>query len=422
LAFVDHPLRDRVVSEMHMRRTPPLLAPTLMVQVVRLVKSEDRATERDHILNMPGVDHDHRHVRNLNISGRRGDGANFIWERHSEASTATIVLPRTNDDPFQPDARDAAAITWLGDAAGEVIRAVCVGIVRDEQTAEALLPAMAFSAPELVSCRIGTVRIWTDFLVRDDNFGRLLIAANGLSPEDMGRLVQQIQELGNYRNLALLGLPTAQAEAPRVAELEQELVEIVDVMAMGAAEPALLDRLCNLSAQVAAITARTAFRMSATSAYAQITNDRLDALKATAIAGFQTLEEFTDRRFLPATRTCASFVARLDALSGRIERATSLLRTRVEMALQTQNSNLLQSMDMNAERQLRLQHLVEGLSVVAVSYYAVGLVGHILSGLLPFIAIPKPQLMAIAVVPVVILVWLFTRHRVRAITDVARKQ
>ena len=75
-----------------------------MVQVVRLVKSEDRATERDHILNMPGVDHDHRHVRNLNISGRRGDGANFIWERHSEASTATIVLPRTNDDPFQPDA------------------------------------------------------------------------------------------------------------------------------------------------------------------------------------------------------------------------------------------------------------------------------------------------------------------------------
>ena len=403
-----------------MRRTPPLVAPTLMVQVVRLVKSSDREAERDHILNMPGVKHEDRHIRNLNIGGRRSDGAIFTWERHSEATTATIVLPRKSDDPFHPGDDDSSATAWLAEAPGEVIRAVFVGIVRDEETAQALIPAMAFSTPELVSCRIGAVRIWTDFLVRPDNFGRLIIAANGMSPEDMGRLVQQIQELGNYRNLALLGLPTAQAEAPRVAELEQELVTIVDVMAMGAAEPALLDRLCNLSAQVAAITAKTAFRMSATSAYAQITNDRLDILKATSIPGFQTLEEFTDRRFLPATRTCASFVARLDALSGRIERATSLLRTRVEMALQTQNSNLLQSMDMNAERQLRLQHLVEGLSVVAVSYYATGLVGYILSGLSPYIAIPKPQLMAIAVVPVVILVWLFTRRQIRAITAVGQ--
>jgi uncharacterized membrane-anchored protein len=413
--FTDHPLRDRVVSEMHMRRMPPLVAPTLMIQIVRVVAPQDRTSEHQAVMHMPGVVDDARHVRPSHISGRRADGGHFLWERHSEASTATVILPRGSANPFQAGDADAAAMQWLGDIPGDVIRAVRVAIVEDEEKATALLDATGFSEAELVSCRIGPVRIWTDFLVRSDNFGRLILSAGGMAPADLGRLVQRIQELGNYRNLALLGLPTAQAEAPRIALLEQRLVDIVDIMAAGAVAPALLDQLCDLSAEVAAITAQTAFRMSATQAYAQIVLDRLDTLKADTIPGFQTLEEFTDRRFLPATRTCTSFVTRLDALSGRIERATSLLRTRVEMALQTQNGTLLQSMDRNAERQLRLQHVVEGLSVVAVSYYAVGLVSYLLKAASPYLHIQSEILIALSVAPVVLVVWLTLKRRIRHI-------
>jgi uncharacterized membrane-anchored protein len=236
---------------------------------------------------------------------------------------------------------------------------------------------------------------------------------------DLGRIVQQLQELGNYRNLALLGLPLAQEQGPQVAALEQVLVDIAQRMANGEADPALLDQLCELAAQVTAITATTAFRMSATSAYAQIVQDRILALNAVSISGYQSLEEFTERRLLPATRTCASFSSRLEALAVRIERATSLLRTRVEMALQAQNSALLQSMDKNSERQLRLQRVVEGLSVVAVSYYAVSLLSYMLRAVAEYANIPHDALVAYSVVPVMILVWIFLRGKVKHIVEAA---
>ena len=46
------------------------------------------------------------------------------------------------------------------------------------------------------------------------------------------------------------------------------------------------------------------------------------------------------------------------------------------MALEEQNRDLLESMDSRARLQLRLQETVEGLSVVAISYYLVGLVAY----------------------------------------------
>lgn len=416
MPFSDHPLRTRVVSEMHMRRMPPLSPPMLMVQMVRLVDPEERAAERAHVLAMPGVSQNRISERNRHIGGQRGDGTEFLWECHSEATTATLILPASSGDPLSAPV-ESVDMDWLCDAPGRVLRAVRIAIVADSDAAAAAMDAAGFSATELVSCTVGPVRIWSDFLIREDHFGRLLVAGGGLPGADLGRIVQQIQELGNYRNLALLGLPLAQEQGPHVAQMEQTLVSIAERMAAGEADHALLDQLCALAAQVTAMTANTAFRMSATAAYAQIVEDRIEALSATGVTGYQTLEDFTERRLLPATRTCASFTTRLEALSVRIERATSLLRTRVEMALQSQNAALLQSMDKNAERQLRLQRVVEGLSVVAVSYYAVSLLSYILKAVGHYYHVAPEKLVALSVIPIVALVWIFLRRKVRQIVE-----
>ncbi len=390
----------------------------LMIQIVRLVNSAERDDERQYILAMPGVDADTIKERNRHIGAQRSDGTEFLWECHSEATTATLFMPTSANDPFTA-LSDDATLQWLINAPGKILRAVRVAIVADEHCANNVMKTAQFSETELVSCTIGSVQIWSDFLIRDDNFGRLLVSAGGLPGSDLGRVVQQVQELGNYRNLALLGLPLAQEQGPLVAEMEKTLVGIAKRMAAGEADPALLDQLCELAAQVTAMTATTAFRMSATAAYAQIVEDRIEALNATPIIGYQSLEEFTERRLLPATRTCTSFTARLEALSVRIERATSLLRTRVEMALQSQNAVLLQSMDKNAERQLRLQRVVEGLSVVAVSYYAVNLFSSILKPVSHHSQIPHDQLVAVSAFPIVALVWVFLRRKVRSIVETA---
>jgi len=418
MAFTDHPLRARVVSEMHMRRMPSLIAPTLMIQVVRLVDPLEREQERIQATKLPGVATHNLIERNRHIGAHRGDGVEFLWERHSEATTATVIIPDRADNPLEPQPSDAAALAWLAGLPGGVIRAVQIIIVRDEKIAADLATKLDFSPTDLVSCMIGGARIWSDFLVRGDNFGRLLIDPSDVMPPDLGRLVQHLQEMGNYRNLALLGLPLAQQEAPAIAALENQLVKITARMASGEGDTALLDQLCDLAADVQSIIARTAYRLSATAAYAQIVQDRLRALATTSIPGYQTLEEFNDRRFLPAMRTCASFSMRLEALSVQIERATSLLRTRVEMTLQMQNSDLLRSMDDNAARQLRLQHVVEGLSVVAVSYYAVGLSSYLVKAAAPLIGVPYELAIAGIVAPVVGLVALYLRWRVRQISHV----
>ena len=96
----------------------------------------------------------------------------------------------------------------------------------------------------------------------------------------------------------------------------------------------------------------------------------------------------------------------------RIDRASELLRTRVDLTLEAQNQDLLQSMNQRSQMQLQLQQAVEGLSVVAISYYAVSLATY---ALLPFaeaLHLSKPALTA-GLVPVVILAVWFVLRRIK---------
>jgi uncharacterized membrane-anchored protein len=54
----------------------------------------------------------------------------------------------------------------------------------------------------------------------------------------------------------------------------------------------------------------------------------------------------------------------------------------VDVSRERQNQQVLVSMNRRAEAQLRLQQTVEGLSVAAITYYIVGLVGYAAKGLL----------------------------------------
>ncbi|WP_156490745.1 DUF3422 family protein, partial [Oleiphilus sp. HI0086] len=86
---------------------------------------------------------------------------------------------------------------------------------------------------------------------------------------------------------------------------------------------------------------------------------------------------FLSRRLTPAYLTCETIEKDLDDLSRRIDRASELLRTRMNLTIESQNQNLLQSMNRRGKLQLRMQQAVEGLSVAAISYYLVGLVKYV---------------------------------------------
>ena len=141
-------------------------------------------------------------------------------------------------------------------------------------------------------------------------------------------------------------------------------------------------------------------------------NQRIDVLREERFEGCQTFDEFMMmRRFDPAMRTVTATDRRLQALSKRALRAGDLLRTKVEVSRFAQNQALLISMDRRADLQLRLQKTVEGLSVVAVSYYAVNIALYLPGPLEKMYGISK-TLMVAGVTPVILLcVWLFM-HRI----------
>ncbi|MBW8294464.1 DUF3422 domain-containing protein [Sphingopyxis sp.] len=412
MPFTNHKDREGVVSELHLRRMPALAAPLRMIQILRVVASDDRAVEALHVAAMP-IAQTHIRQSDRHVDGCSNEGIEFLWEQQSEASTATIILPGAGIHPFVVAEHENAAMNWLYEAPGEVLRAIRIEIVEDDLIADAIINEDIFERDNLVSCRVpGGARFWSDFKLGQDGFGRLLVAANGMSAFDLGRAVQRFQELGNYRNLALLGLKVTQTNSPELAVREAKLLEISEKIVVADHDDLLLDALIDLAARTTALNAQTAYRMSATEAYSEVALHRLHALQAEPIAGYQTLAGFTERRLLPAVKTCRSFGIRLESLAQRIERATAQLRTRIEMRIQNQNSEMLASMNESSARQLKLQHLVEGLSVVGVSYYVVGLIAYMVKAVDPvLVGIDSNHIVAYATPAVIMVAWFYLRRR-----------
>lgn len=381
----EHPLRRTAVGEMHLRRWPSLTAPTLVVQWLRTCTDEERSAQRSALIDAAGLQLDHG-ARTGHLSGTAAPGVRFTWESHSEATSFTLFVA---DAPAQwLDGAGAPVpvveMIALGEAlSGAVIRATRLWIGADDDAVAGALAAVRFRSEELVSCRIGAgARMWSDFRIQPDGYGRMLLAANGMTGGELARLAQRLQELGNYRNLALIGLPLAKDQWSRLDAIEARLEALSrDQRQPDTSDDELLERLSDLSLELMSISTATGFRLGATAAYAQLVEDRLSELEVAAVDGSPSLVDFTERRFLPAVRTCAAFSRRQSELSLRVAQFTSLLRTRVETRIENQNGRLLASMERSASMQLRLQQLVEGLSVVALSYYLLGLVSYVLKGL-----------------------------------------
>jgi uncharacterized membrane-anchored protein len=303
-----------------------------------------------------------------------------------------------------------------------------VVLIRNEAGASDEALASGFTEDGLVCCDLvgGAARMYSDFRLHPEGNGRLLIVDRGLTGIEPGQLLRRLLELGNYRKMALLGLPVAQDGMAQLEKLETRLADLTTAVGNAGTEPgSLLEELTGLSAEIARLSAETRYRMSASSAYGQLVDERLAALRVEPVRGYLSLADFTERRLHPALRTCASFSSRLSDLAGRAKWTSALMRTRVETALTVQNRDLLASMDRRASIQLRLQETVEGLSIVAISYYAVGLLGYAAKPLLEAWHIPAEWFTAATVALALAATWAvlrFMRRRWVAASSVERRQ
>ena len=414
----DHPLRYALANELHARPFPSLTSPAMAVFLA--IKQPSDAVARDRgddlahltrLLDRHGAAHPQPGA--THYSARIGRYW-LKWEQHTEFVTYTAFCDGAGDRPFDPAEFEVFPDDWLSAAPGQRLTSALVRIGTSPGDDEIIRLLDAWFVPEstVVSQVLdGTATVASDFRIDPAGHMRLAVFTGGeAGPRRVGRTVQRLLEIETYKTMALLGFTRARALTGRVGELDTRLTEVMIEMTEEA-KPAdqILPDLLAISSELETMAARAAFRFGATGAYRAIVGERIDALRELRFHGRPTFGEFMVRRFDPAMRTVASTEARLKTLSDRAIRAGDLLRTRVDVERSAQNQALLESMDRRADMQLRLQHTVEGLSVVAISYYAVSLVGYLIYPLTGLTGLSKPELTAIVTLPVVLAVWLGLR-------------
>ncbi|MEX0347798.1 MAG: DUF3422 family protein [Paracoccaceae bacterium] len=414
----DHPLRYAIANELHARPFPVATAPGTAVYLA--IKHPDGANgaarEESHahlldLLDRHGAQHPQPGA--THFSGRLGRH-NLKWEQHTEFVAYTAFFDGVSSRPFDPADFEVFPSDWLENAPGQRITSIALRVLPRPDMPTIITSLRDWFVPE----SLAVAHVLDDAAVvagdfRIDPAGHVRLAvfvSDGTDKRRVGRIVQRLCEIETYKAMSMLGFAEARSMGRRLGELDSKLTELTSEMTDEAA-PAeeTLPKLLTAAAELETMAARASFRFGATGAYEAIVNQRIQLLREERFLGRQTLSDFMIRRYDPAMRTVKSTQTRLQSLSDRAMRAGELLRTRVDVQRSAQNQELLESMDRRADLALRLQHTVEGLSVVAISYYAVSLAVYLL-GPLTKLGLSKTTLTAGVTLPVILLVWLMVKR------------
>ena len=415
----DHPLRYELSNELHARPFPTVEAPSraayIAVKPAENAAGRDRQADFDHLLKL--LDHfgaQHPKPSATHYFGQIGRH-HLKWESHTEFVTYTVFGKGNAERPFDAETFAVFPAQWLSKLPGTRVTSALIRVenLTDEHSIEQKLTD--WFVPESVAVS----RVVDDQLIVASDFringnGHIcmaLFARPDAGPTRTGRVLQRLCEIETYKSMSMLGLARARKLGPQMKGVDGSLSLVVSDMCQEVKDPAdTLKLLLDLSAELENILAQNYFRFGATGAYEMIVNQRIEVLREERFGGRQTFAEFMMRRFDPAMRTVNSTEARLHVMSERATRAAELLRTRVDVERSAQNQELLASMDQRADTQLRLQRTVEGLSVVAISYYAVSLSLYILGPLEYQLGVSKAVLAALTTPVVVGSVWYIVRR------------
>lgn len=438
-ATFNHALRIPLAAEVHSRPSLRLTGPETLTHLAVYARHEDDAEAHQLASQnqlLAGL------CRHFGVAPPHPEARYFFhdfgsfrlqWESHTEFSTYTFAEQRDHpvaaEHAFEQVPLRHVPDEWLLALEGKVMAATHVTL----QQVSASLTEMrhVFAGNLLVgSDSQNFAKVWTDFAIAPDGFGRVVIQDLGMQYQQAGRLVQRVLEIETYRMMALLGLPQAQQAAPVLNGIEAELARLSAGMSDGGdagADPLagtpdavadapdnereLLHKITVLAARMEKLALENSYRFAASKAYYRLVQARIDELRETRIPGVPTIREFMDRRLAPAMNTCESTERRQQALAERIGRSNDLLRTRVGIVQEQQNRRILESLNARAAQQLRLQQAVEGLSVVAISYYSIGLIAYAGKAMKAAGVPLNPDLLTGAAMPVMLaVVWLGLRR------------
>jgi uncharacterized membrane-anchored protein len=340
------------------------------------------------------------------------------WEMHGEFVSVTIFSQQSDTASFE--SRDAVLTKTgkrlesvnaqgLNELTGQRLVALDIALESAQPYPDAYEVAKRFSGNTVVGSVVTSnqnAQLWTDLQLDEAGFIQMILRGPAIGSRQAGRTVQRMIDAETYRMMALLALPHAKSLAEPLRSAELELARVSEKIATAQKKTTIdLSVDAQLLGDVSALAGEKERH--------ELVKRSLVELNETTIPGVQMLNTFMDRRFEPAMRTCKWTVRRLRDLSDRISRTSQILKTRIEFVNESQQQELLSSMDRRAKLQLRLQQTVEGLSIIVMTYYATGLLQYVAKGLKEYGVPLDPDQVGLVSVPTIAigLLWYLTVRR-----------
>ena len=345
----------------------------------------------------------------------RLDGHALKWERHAEFFTLTLVVTSSSDDLSWTSLPEVLA-QKIDAHLPQLINSVQI-VVRGEAGLD--LAGYGFKDPCGSCVGGGDAVVWSDFRLSADGDNHILFVNRRLNAYRQGRMIRRLLEIETYRMMASLSLTMAKTLSAQLDVFDKTLVTLSERNAdadSGNAK-ALLADISNLSAQVVSSTAKTRHRFSATQAYAQLVYERLSELRESHVGDCQRLGVFIERRFKPTVRYCTATEQRLEHLAKSVANLGDLLQARVQVEMEEQNSEILKSLNARADAQIKIQRAVEGLSIIAITYYLLNLLKLGYSGLHLLGAEVAPREAMLAMTPLAIAILALIIFRIKKVKE-----
>ncbi|MFX0543066.1 DUF3422 family protein [Roseovarius sp. S4756] len=396
-----HADRDTIVSEPHARPSIPIDAQDEVFHLGLTCGPEARAQLPD-ILGIAFEEQSARHWM------AQRDGYRLKLEQHTEFVSITLVCAQGASGAVCTDLLKQIAAT------PDIEVLSLTRVVMNAASNGAKTPPRTRLFGGIMR---GGMEVRSSLAPDASGFITYDVRAPDGSPDEVGRRVQRLIEMETYRTLSLLGLPMARRTGEDLARYESGLIDIVNGMSSDQPgnDEKLFEGLSRLLQDSNALRASTRFRFAASRAYYNLAQQRLDSLEEAKLDDLQTLNGFVRSRLDPSMATIESVATRQKTLIDDLSQALSLLRTRIDLAVNRDNQASLKSLDARNRQQVMIAQTVEGLSAVAITYYAVGLLSYVLKSVSSNLPVPVSHttLVAISVPVVLIAVWT-SLHRMRA--------